>query len=146
MANCLQPALAFATQFIDLAVQASNYLHRLVDRSAELASLALPPANAVNFGGPAAHLCVDFVAQLALGACGDRLHDELHTARLTHSVLLGAVLAEVAPLPVAAGKTVLVEEAHVSRDNSWDVCCLIECQSCFYNAWMTASVNVPRAG
>jgi hypothetical protein len=115
MTNCLKSSLAFATQLIDLTVQAPDDLHRLVDRSAELGSLALPPANAVNFSGPSAHLRVDFVAQLALGTCRDCLHDELHAARLAHAVLLGAMLSEVAPLPVATGKAVLVEEAHVSR-------------------------------
>jgi hypothetical protein len=49
------------------------------------------------------------------------LHDELHAARLAHAVLFGAVLSEMAPLPVATGKAVLIEETHVSRCKSWDV-------------------------
>jgi hypothetical protein len=126
MANCLQPAIAFAAQLIDLAVQASDYVHGLVDRSAKLGVFALPPANAVDLSGSSAHLCVDLVAQLALCACWNRLHDELHAARLTHAILLGTVLAEVAPLPVATGKTVLIVEAHVSKMRA-GVRCLTTC-------------------
>jgi hypothetical protein len=118
MSNRLQSALAFAAQLIDLAVQDANDIHGLINRSAELGSFPLPPANAIDLGGPSSHLCVNLLAQLALGACGDGLHDELHAARLAHSVLLGAVLAKVAPLPIATGKAVLVEEAHVSRVES----------------------------
>jgi hypothetical protein len=123
MANCLQSALTFAAQLVNLAVQISNNVHRLVDGSAELGSFALPPANAINLCGPSTHLGVDLVAQLALGTCWHRLHDEFHAARLPHPVLLGAVLSKVAPLPVATGEAVLVKEAHVSRLKSWDVCC-----------------------
>jgi hypothetical protein len=121
MANCLQPPLTFTAQLVDLAVQVPNDFHRLVNRSAELGSLALPPTNAVHFSSPTAHLRIDLVAEFALCACGNRLHDKLHTARLPHSVLLGAVLSKVAPLPVATGKAVLVKKTHVSRLKSWDV-------------------------
>jgi hypothetical protein len=122
MTDCLQPSLAFAAQFVDFAVQASNDFHRLVDRSAELGSLALPAANALHLSSPPAHLCVDFVAQLALGACGHGLHDKFHAACLAHSVLLGTVLSEVSPLPIATGKAMLVKKAHVSSRKSWGVC------------------------
>lgn len=83
--------------------------------------LAIPPRNTVDFGNSTAHLSVDLLTELALGSGRNRLHDELHAARLTDSVLLGAVLAKVAPLPIATGKTMLVEEAHVSGYKSWDV-------------------------
>jgi hypothetical protein len=123
MANCLQPALTFAAQLVDFAVQTSNNVRRLVDRSAELGSLALPSANAVALSGPSAYLGVDLLTQLALGTRWNCLHDEFHAACLAHPVLLGAVLSEVAPLPVATGEAVLVKEAHVSRVKSWDLCC-----------------------
>ena len=77
--------------------------------------LALPPPNAIDLGGPAAHLCVNLLAELALSSRGNRLHNKLHAARFANPVLLGAVLSEVAPLPVAAGKSMLVKEAHVSN-------------------------------
>jgi len=76
--------------------------------------LTLPPPNAVHLSGSAALLGVDLFAKLAVSSCRNRLHDELHATRLADSILLGTVLAEVAPLPVATGKTVLVVEAHVS--------------------------------
>jgi hypothetical protein len=123
MANCLQSACTFAAQLVNLGVQTSNNVRRLVDRSAELGSLALPPANAVDLSGPSAHLGVDLVTQLALGTRWNRLHDEFHAACLAHPVLFGAMLSEVAPLPITTGKAVLVKEAHVSRVQSWDLCC-----------------------
>jgi hypothetical protein len=83
--------------------------------------LALPPPDAVHLSGSASHLRVNLLAELALGPSRNCLHDELHAARLADSVLLGAVLSEVAPLPVATGKAVLVEEAHVSGWKSWGV-------------------------
>lgn len=81
--------------------------------------LTLPPPDAVHLSGSAAHLGVDLLAELAVCACGNRLHDELHAARLSDSVLLGTVLSEVAPLPVSTDEPVLVVEAHVSDLKSW---------------------------
>jgi len=115
IANALQSAVTLATQLIDFAIQVSNRIHRLVDRGPELGRLALPPADTVHLGGPTPLLGVDLLAELALGARLQRLHDEFHATRLANSVLLGTVLAEVSPLPIAARKTVLIEEAHVSR-------------------------------
>lgn len=113
--NPLQSSVAFATQLIDLAIQASNQLHRFVNRRSEFVPLALPPVDTIDFGPPASHLGVDLLAQLALGPDRNRLHDELHTTSFTNAVFLGAVLAEVTPLPVAADESMLIEEAHVSR-------------------------------
>lgn len=78
-------------------------------------SLALPSADTVHLSGSAAHLGVDLLAELAICASRNRLHDELHATRLADSVLFGAVLSEMAPLPIATDKTVLVVEAHVSE-------------------------------
>jgi len=113
--DVLQSAVALTAQLIDLAVQVSNDLHSLVDRSAELGSFALPPTDTINLCGSSAHLCVNPFAQLALVTGGKRLHDKLHATRFAHSVLLGTVLSEVSPLPVATSKAMLVKEAHVSR-------------------------------
>lgn len=115
IANALQSAVTLATQLIDLAVQVPNRVHRLVDRGPELCCLALPSADTVHLGGPTPLLGVDLLTELALGACLQRLHDEFHAARFANSVLLGTVLAEMPPFPIAARKTVLIEEAHVSR-------------------------------
>ena len=112
--SVLQPALALTAQLVDLVVQSSNHLQRFVDRGTELVAIPLPAVDTFDFGGPAAHLGVDLLAELALRASGNCLHDELHATRFTDSVLLGTVLTEVSPLPVAASKAMLVVEAHVS--------------------------------
>ena len=114
-ADSLQSSVAFATELIDLAIQASDQLHRFVNGRSEFVSFALPSVDTVDLGRPASHLGVDLLAQLALGPDRNRCHDELHTTSFTNSVLLGTVLAEVAPLPVAAHEPVLIEEAHVSK-------------------------------
>lgn len=124
LANLLQSAVTLAAEFIDFAVKTSNHIDRFLDRRCELVWFALPPPDAVDLGHPAAHLGVNLLAKLALSSRGNRLHDQLHAARLANSVLLGTVLSEVAPLPVATGKAVLVEEAHVSGLKSWGYCCL----------------------
>jgi hypothetical protein len=145
MANCLQSSLTLTTQLVDLAVQVSDNLHRLVNRSAELGSFALPATNSVDLSRPAAHLRIDLVAEFALGARGNRLHYELHAACLTHSVLLGTVLSEVTPLPVATGKAVLIEEAHVSRLKSLGVWAITS-QRCSFDVWSAAIVYQPCLG
>ena len=119
--SVLQPALALTAQLVDFVVQSSNHLHRFVNRSTELAAITLPASDAIDLGGPATHLGVDLLAELALRASGNCLHDELHATRFADSVLLGTVLAEVTPLPVAASESVLVVEAHVSSVKSWVV-------------------------
>lgn len=123
--NPLQPTVTLATQLVELAIQASNQLHRFVDRCSELVPLALPSIDAVDLGRPASHLGVDLLAQLALRPDWYRLHDELHATGFTNSVLLGTVLAEVTPLPVAADEPVLIEEAHVSRAIDGSPCTLL---------------------
>ena len=113
-ANTLEPPLPLATQFIDLGVKPSYHLQGLFDGRSELATFALPPTNTVHLRRSSSHLRVDLLAELAFLADGYRLHDQLHAARFTDTVLPIAVLSEVTPLPIAARKTVLIEEAHVS--------------------------------
>lgn len=112
--NTLQPPVALALEIIELAVQTSNQIHRLADGRLEFAPLALPPVDALDFGRPAPNLGVDLLAELALLTDRHRLHDELHATGFTNPVLLGTVLSEMAPLPIAADEPVLIEEAHVS--------------------------------
>lgn len=76
--------------------------------------LTLPPSNAIKLRGSAAHLRFDLLAELALRSRRDGVHNKLHTTRFADSVLLDTVLSEVAPLPIATGKTMLVVKAHVS--------------------------------
>jgi len=73
----------------------------------------LPAVNTLNLSSPAAHLGVDFLAQLAFLTNRDCLHDKLHATRFANTIFAVAVLSEVTPLPVAANKTMLIEEAHV---------------------------------
>lgn len=119
MSNLLQSTVALTAELVDLVVQSSNHLHRFVDRSSELAAITLPAVDTIDFGSPAAHLSVNLFAKLAFGPRGNRLHDELHAASFTDSVLLSTVLTEVTPLPVAASKSMLVVEAHVSSGSAW---------------------------
>jgi len=127
--DCLQSTVALARQLIDFSIQTANHLHRLLDRSTELVRLSLPAPDAVHLSGSAAHLGVDLLTELAVCSRRNCLHDELHATRLADSVLLGAVLSEVAPLPVAADEPVLVVEAHVSGRKSLDVC------YCWFKLW-----------
>jgi hypothetical protein len=121
LVNLRQSLVAFAAEIINLSVQTTNHLRGFLDRSTELVRLALPSANAVDLSGSASQFGLNLLAKLAFGPRRNCLHDELHATRLADPVLLGTVLAEVAPPPVATGKSVLVKEAHVSRLKSWDV-------------------------
>lgn len=83
----------------------------------------------MGFSGPAGDtLCLallataldlDLLADLAVLSNINGLHDELHAARFTGTVLAAAVLTKVAPLPVAAVEFDLVEKAHCDR--AWRV-------------------------
>lgn len=74
----------------------------------------LPSVDTLLLLNKAALLCVDLGAKLALVALANGVHDQLHTASLAGAILLGAVLAEVAPLVIAAIQLVLLVEAHDS--------------------------------
>jgi len=122
-ADALESPVPLAPKLIDLGVKTTNHLHRLVNRCTELVTLTLPAIDALDLGGPATHLGVDLLAQLALLAHRHGLHNELHAACFTDPILPIAVLAEVSPLPVATHEPVLIEEAHVSRAGRF-LCCL----------------------
>lgn len=113
-ANALKPPLSLATELVDLSVKTAYDLHGLLNGRSELAAFALPPADTVHFRRPTSHLRIDLLAKLAFLADGHRLHDQLHAACFANAILPIAVLSEVTPLPVAARKAVLIEEAHVS--------------------------------
>jgi hypothetical protein len=117
--NRLQSAVALVGQFTDLSIQSANHLHGFLDGGSEFVRLALPSADTIHLRGSTAHLGVDLLTELAIGASRNCLHDEFHAACLADSVLLSAMLSEVAPLPIATSKTVLVVEAHVSDLKSY---------------------------
>jgi len=125
-ADALEPLVPLATQLVDLRVQRSDHVHRLVDRRSELIGLSLPSGYPLDLRRSASHLGVDLLAQLALLSHRDSCHDKLHAAGFANSVLAVAVLTEVAPLPIAADETVLIEEAHCEelgdafvKDGNW---------------------------
>jgi hypothetical protein len=67
--------------------------------------------------GPSAALGVDFLADFAFLLELVRLHYKFHTARFTGAVLMIAMLSEMAPFPISAGETVLIEKTHLLRSS-----------------------------
>jgi hypothetical protein len=110
----LEPLLTLAAKLIYLPVEGSNDVGGPIDGGSKLGALALPARDPFDLCSSASLFRIDLVAKLAFLALGHGLHDEFHAARLAGSVLSVAVLSEVAPLPVAACESILVEEAHVS--------------------------------
>jgi hypothetical protein len=104
--------MLLALQPIDLALEHLNIPERLLDAGLVALRLAAPAVVVVDVLGAAALLGLDLEAQLALVGEPEGLVDHLHAAGLAGAVLGLAVLAEVAPFPVAAGVDVLFVEAH----------------------------------
>jgi hypothetical protein len=104
--------MLLALQSIDLALQNFDIAEGLLDAGLVALRLAAPAVVVVDVLGAAALLGLDLEAQLALFGEPEGLVDHLHAAGLAGAVLGLAVLAEVAPLPVAAGVDVLFVEAH----------------------------------
>lgn len=104
--------MLLALQSIDLALQNFDIAEGLLDAGLVALRLAAPAVVVVDVFGAAALLGLDLEAQLALFGEPEGLVDHLHAAGLAGAVLGLAVLAEVAPLPVAAGVDVLFVEAH----------------------------------
>lgn len=87
-----------------------------------LGTCSLNRGRSVAFSLPAPHVALHFVvpapfflnvvAQLAYIGIVSGLVDELKAARLPHPILLIALLAKMAPSPVAAGPTSLIKVAH----------------------------------
>ena len=104
--------MLLALQPVDLALQHLDVAERLFDARLVALRLTAPAVVVVNVLGAAALLGLNLEAQLALLREPEGLVDHLHAAGLAGAVLGLAVLAEVAPLPVAAGVDVLFVEAH----------------------------------
>jgi hypothetical protein len=110
--QAVPPIQSFLLEVIDLAIQVADDVLGGLDGGLAV-SLALPSLDALDLLLAAAQFGRDLVADAAvLGAVLVAVHDELHTAGLTSAVLLGTVLAEGAPLVVAAAVKGLVKEAH----------------------------------
>lgn len=98
-------------QIRNLALHARNILLRLLDGSPAV-SFPFPAGDILCHFAHSPVLLSDLVANLARGRHKNGLVDELESARLAGAVLLIALLAEVSPLPVAAGPECLFEVAH----------------------------------
>ena len=96
---------------LNLPLQRANLELRLLDGGAPVA-LAGPALDVVDHLVHAPLLLVHRLAVLALVGLEVRVVDELEPARLPRAVLLVALLAEVAPAPVAAAPELVVEVAH----------------------------------
>lgn len=105
--------MLLALQPIDLALQHLNIPESLLDAGLVALRLAAPAVVVIDVLGTAALLGLDFEAQLALLGQPEGLVNHFHAAGLAGAVLGLAVLAEVAPFPVAAGVDVLFVEAHL---------------------------------
>jgi hypothetical protein len=80
------------------------------------ARLAVPPLDFLLLLPNASLFGINLLADSAFITNFDGLHDKPHAASLAGAVLLGAVLAEVTPLIVAAGHSVLVVKAHCGKN------------------------------
>lgn len=112
LSNHLPPPLSLITQVIDFFLQRFHNISRPVNGRAIFARFSLPPKDSVNFSRAASLFCVDFFADLALLGDRDSLHNEFHAACFARPVFSVAMLSKVAPFPIAALETLLVEEAH----------------------------------
>jgi hypothetical protein len=107
---------------LPLAFEIINFLLETIDiflglfNGGPAAGLPVPSLDFLLLLANAPLLGVNLLADSALIADFDGLHDEPHAAGLASAVLLGAMLAEMAPLIVATGHSVLVVETH------WDEC------------------------
>lgn len=76
--------------------------------------LAPPPLDVLRHLVVPPLLLLDLVAQLAVAGLVVGIVDQLEATRLARSVLLVALLAEIAPFPVPASPACLFEIAHLS--------------------------------
>jgi hypothetical protein len=100
-------------QIVDLGLKGSDLLFGCRNGGfTPVPVFLLPPLDAVLLLSDAVIFGLKLAAQLALLFHHVRPHDELHAARLTGSVLSGAMLSEVAPFEAAAGHFVLIVVTH----------------------------------
>lgn len=76
------------------------------------APLSTPPGNAFDLVLASAILGFDLLAELALHLDVLGVVDEFHAAGFAHPILVVALGRKASPRPVAAGKLLLVIEAH----------------------------------
>lgn len=104
--------MLLALQPIDFALQHLDIAQCLLNTRLVAFRLAAPAVVVVDVLGAAALFGLDLEAQLAFLRQPEGLVDHFHATGFAGAVLSLAVLAEVAPFPVAAGVDVLFVEAH----------------------------------
>lgn len=104
--------MLLALQPVNLTLKSFNIPQSLLDTSLVALRLAAPAVVVVDVLGAAALFGLDLEAQLAFLRQPEGLVDHFHATGFAGAVLSLAVLAEVAPFPVAAGVDVLFVEAH----------------------------------
>ncbi|KFZ14983.1 hypothetical protein V502_05826 [Pseudogymnoascus sp. VKM F-4520 (FW-2644)] len=110
--QAVPPIQSFLLEGTDLTIQVVDDVLGGLDGGLAV-PLTLPSLDAVDFLLAPAQFGHNLVTDAAvLRAVLVAVHDELHATSLAGAVLLGAVLAECAPLVVAAAVKGLVEEAH----------------------------------
>lgn len=112
MPDALETPVPLTVKLVNLRIQAANQFHGLFNGRPELAPLALPSIDVVHLLCSASHLSVDLFTHPALLRHSISGHDQLHATCFTNSIFPVAMLTEVAPLPVAAHKPMLIKEAH----------------------------------
>jgi hypothetical protein len=104
---------------VDLVLKRFNIANGFLDRRLVAARLFAPAVVVVDVLCAAALLGLDLEAQLAFLLERDAVVDHFHATGFARAVLGLAVLAEVAPLPVAALVDVLFVEAHGGLSGGW---------------------------
>ena len=107
--------MLLALQPVNLTLKSFNIPQSLLNTSLVALRLAAPAVVIINMLGAAALFGLDLEAQLAFVRQTEGLVDHFHAAGFARAVLGLAVLAEVAPFPVAASVDVLFVEAHCGR-------------------------------
>lgn len=91
-----------------------DFILGLLDACKELFALLPPSSNVLLFFFQLTLLNVNVLAHSAFisGMSNKRIVDQLHTATFAHSVLSGATLLHISPLPVTAAICSLLVIAH----------------------------------
>src|SRR5438270_2100753 len=104
------PVTSLSQQLCDVPIQAfNNVLRSLNGRFSMPAALFLPASNSFLLFGSAAILNIELVTDPTFLVDPNILHDELHAACFSSTILLSAVLAERTPLEIAALVVLLVK-------------------------------------
>lgn len=111
-ADCHLPVLTLALQMMDFLLKMLHCQLRFLHGCLEHASLTAPSCELFEFGLSSAVLCPNLLADFAVHSDLVRNIDKLHAARFAHPVFMVALGSKFAPVPVSAGESRLIIEAH----------------------------------